>query len=129
MAEFNPEVIDARRRKVKMLLPAVVLATSLYYSMLFTVGIVAGYVLCKVFCHLFVHKSKIDSVFLDLGKWKLHLHHWILGMMILGTVWLIDYLYLPTFFAGAVCGMILQDIYDYNDWHQVLVKNDEHQAN
>ena len=86
MAEFNPEVIDARRRKVKMLLPAVVLATSLYYSMLFTVGIVAGYVLCKVFCHLFVHKSKIDSVFLDLGKWKLHLHHWILGMMILGTV-------------------------------------------
>lgn len=119
---------EYKKSKVKKFLPAIVLVTAAYYSFLFTVGIMMGYVLCKMFCHLFVHNGKIDSVFLDLGKWKLHLHHWIMGFMVLGIVWVIDYLYLPTFFAGAVVGVILQDIYDYNDWHQIVIKNDEHTA-
>ncbi len=112
--------------RVKIVFPAIVLATSLRYSMRFTLGIVMGYVLCKLFCHLFVHNGKIDSIFLDYGKWKVHLHHWIIGMIILAVVWVIDYFYLPTFFAGAVCGMIIQDIYDYNDWHKVIVKNEDY---
>ena len=113
-----------KRSKVKAFLPAMVLIPAAYYSLTFTSGIVIGYVLCKMFCHLFVHSGKIDSVFLDIGKWKLHLHHWIMGIMILALVWVIDYFYLPAFFAGAVCGIIIQDIYDYNDWHQVIVKKD-----
>ena len=107
-----------------MFLPAMVLIPSFYYSFTFTSGIVIGYVLCKMFCHVFVHNGKIDSIFLDLGKWKLHLHHWIMGIMILALVWVVDYFYLPAFFAGAVCGMIIQDIYDYNDWHKVIVKKE-----
>jgi len=113
-----------KRSKVKAFLPAMVLIPAAYYSLTFTSGIVIGYVLCKMFCHLFVHSGKIDSVFLDIGKWKLHLHHWIMGIMILALVWVIDYFYLPAFFAGAVCGMIIQDIYDYNDWHKVIMKKE-----
>ena len=113
--------------RVKILLPALVLLPSFYYSFSFTTGIVIGYVLCKIFCHLFVNKGKINSIFIDYGKWQLHLHHWIIGIMVLAIVWVIDYFYLPTFFAGAVCGMIIQDIYDYNDWYKVVVKNPEHQ--
>ena len=115
---------ENKRSKVKMFLPAMVLIPSFYYSFTFTSGIVIGYVLCKMFCHLFVNSGKIDSIFLDIGKWKLHLHHWIMGIMILALVWVVDYFYLPAFFAGAVCGMIIQDIYDYNDWHQVIIKKD-----
>lgn len=114
-------------RSKKILLPAIVLATSFYYSWSFTWGIVIGYVLCKAFCHLFVNNGKIDSIFIDYGKWKIHLHHWIIGIMILAIVWVIDYFYLPAFFAGVVCGVILQDIYDYNDWYKVIVKNKDHQ--
>ncbi len=112
--------------KAKIVLPAIVLATSFYSSISFTGGIVVGYVLCKIFCNLFVHNGKIDSIFLDYGKWKVHLHHWIIGIVILAIVWVIDHFYLPAFFAGAVCGMIIQDIYDYNDWHQVIVKNEDY---
>lgn len=125
MAEFNPEVINKRKKAKIVLLPAIVLFTSMQYSMLFTGGIIAGYVLCKLFCHLFVHKNKIGTIFVDYGKWQLHLHHWIMGLMILALVWVIDYFYLPTFFAGVVCGVILQDIYDYNDWHKVIVRKQE----
>jgi len=125
MAEFNPEVINKRKKAKIVLLPAIVLFTSMQYSMLFTGGIIAGYVLCKLFCHLFVHKNKIGTIFVDYGKWQLHLHHWIMASMFLALIWVIDYLYLPTFFAGAVCGVILQDIYDYNDWHKVIVRKQE----
>ncbi len=124
MAEFNEMTSNkAKQAKVKIVLPAIVLATSFHYSILFTEGIVIGYVLCKIFCNIFVKNGKVDSVFLDFGKWKIHLHHWIMGIMILAIVWVIDYFYLPTFFAGVVCGMIIQDIYDYNDWHKVISKN------
>jgi hypothetical protein len=117
--------VKARQGKVKIVLPAIVLVTSFYYSFLFTTGIVVGYVLCKLFCNLFVHKGKINSIFIDYGKWQLHLHHWIMGIAFLAIVWVVDYFYLPTFFAGVVCGVIIQDIYDYNDWHRVIVKNPE----
>ncbi len=109
-----------------MLVPAAVLATSFYYSMTFAGGILVGYLLCKAFCHVFWETGKVESIFLNIGKnWQLHLHHWIMGLAVLGIVWLIDFLYLPAFFAGVVCGVILQDIYDYNDWHRIIVKNEE----
>lgn len=116
------------KSKVKMFLPAIVLATSINYSFLFTTGIVIGYVLCKIFCNVFVHNGKIDSIFINYGKWKIHLHHWIMGIVVLAIVWTIDYFYLPTFFAGVVCGIIIQDIYDYNDWYKVILKNDKYQG-
>ncbi len=127
MAENNNSVPMAKQTKAKIFLPAIVLVTSLYYSFSFTMGIVVGYVLCKAFCMLFVHNGKIESVFLDYGKWRVHLHHWIIGIIALAIVWVIDRFYLPTFFAGAICGMIIQDIYDYNDWHKVIVKNEDYE--
>lgn|SRR3989344_5774505 len=107
-------------------LPAIVLATSINYSLRFTAGIVIGYVLCKIFCHVFVKDGRVDSIFLDYGKWKIHLHHWIMGLIVLAVVGVIDYFYLPTFLAGVICGIIIQDIYDYNDWHKVIVKNEDY---
>ncbi|OGZ63691.1 MAG: hypothetical protein A3A98_00120 [Candidatus Staskawiczbacteria bacterium RIFCSPLOWO2_01_FULL_40_39] len=112
--------------KVKMFLPAIVLVPSFYYSFLFTGGIVLGYILSKAFCNLFVKSGKVDSIFIDYGKWTIHLHHWIMGIILLAIIWVIDFFYLPTFFAGVVCGVIIQDIYDYNDWHKVIVKNPDH---
>ncbi len=115
--------VRVKQTKVKMFLPAVVLATSFYYSFSFTGGIVIGYVLCKIFSHFFVHNGKVDMVFLNFGKWQIHLHHWIVGIILLVVVWTVDHYYLPTLFAGFICGIIIQDIYDYNDWHKVIVKN------
>ena len=125
MAENSDSISSNKRTKVRMFFPAVVLATSFYYSYLFTLGIVVGYLLCKAFCAVFLETGKIESIFIDYGKWQLHLHHWIMGAAFLALVWVIDYFYLPTFFAGVVCGVIIQDIYDYNDWHRVIVKKQE----
>lgn len=111
---------------VKTVLSVIALFTSLRYSLLFTSGLVAGYVITKIFCNVFVKNGRVDSIFLDYGKWKVHLHHWIMGTIVLAGIWTLDYFYLPTFFAGFICGIILQDIYDYNDWHKVVVKNEDY---
>lgn len=116
---------ESSNSKVKMVLPAIALVTSFKYSILFTSGIVIGYVLSKLFCHYFLKNGRVDSIFLDYGKWKIHLHHWIMGFMVLAIVWVLDYFYLPTFFTGVVLGVIIQDIYDYNDWYQVILKKDD----
>ena len=110
----------------KIVLPAVVLGVSIPYSFLFTTGIVAGYFASRLFCKkLGIDEHNGDKVFIDIGKWKIHVHHWIMGIIVLAVVWIIDYFYLPTFFAGVIFGIIIQDIYDYNDWYKIIVKNED----
>ena len=82
-----------------------------------------GYVLSKLFYNLFVKQGKVDSIYISLGKWKFHLHHWIMGVAFLVMVWLLDFFYLPTFFAGFVIGIIIHDIYDFNDWYKIILKD------
>ena len=116
---------DNKNSKVRRYLPAFVLVASFYYSFLLASGLALGYVGSKLFSKYFLEKGRVECIFINCGKWKLHLHHWILGALVLLVVWFIDYFYLPRFFVGVVCGVIAHDIYDFNDWHKVLVRNEE----
>lgn len=110
--------------KVRKYLPAFVFVASFYYSFLLALGLALGYIGSKIFSKYLLENGKVDCIFIDCGKYKIHLHHWILGALLLLLVWVIDYFYLPRFFVGVVCGVIAHDIYDFNDWHKVLVKNE-----
>ncbi|MCX6721166.1 MAG: hypothetical protein NT026_01015 [Candidatus Staskawiczbacteria bacterium] len=132
LEDINGKLIDLELAKsdnknstVRKFLPAVVLMASFYYSFLLALGLALGYLGSKIFSKHLVENGKVDCIFIDCGKWKIHLHHWILGALFLVIVWFIDYFYLPRFFVGCVLGIIAHDIYDYNDWHKVLVKNEE----
>lgn len=117
---------ESPKSNVKKALPAVVLVASYYFfSYLFALGIILGYLGSRIFYKKLVESGKIDCIYIDCGKWKIHFHHWIMGVIFLGAVWIIDKLYLPTFFAGAVVGIIAHDIYDFNDWYKVILKKDE----
>jgi Na+/glutamate symporter len=120
------------KKKVKKVLPALVLATTFYYySFLVTIGLVLGYLGSKIYCKIMgidEHNGNDKKVFVDCGKWKIHFHHWILGVLVLLIVWIVDYFYLPRFFVGVVCGIIVHDIYDYNDWHKIFVRNESCQS-
>jgi len=117
---------DNKNSKVRKYLPAVVFLASFYYSFLLALGLAVGYIGSKVFTKFFIEQGKVDCIYIDCGKWKIHLHHWILGALFLLIVWFIDYFYLPRFFVGVVSGIIAHDIYDFNDWHKVFVKNEIH---
>jgi hypothetical protein len=115
---------DNKTSKVRKYLPAFVLMATFYYSFLLTLGLALGYLGSKVFSKYLIENGKVDCIYIDCGKWKLHMHHWIMGAIFLVAVWFIDYFYLPRFFVGVVLGIIAHDIYDFNDWHKVLVKNE-----
>jgi hypothetical protein len=131
ISNLNDKLIDIElaksdnRRAVKKFLPAAALAASAYYSILLASGLAIGYLASKLYAKYFLESGKVDSIYIDCGKWKIHLHHWISGFIFLGLAWYIDYFYLPAFFVGMVLGIIAHDIYDYNDWHKVLVKNEQ----
>lgn len=113
------------QNNVKKVLPAIVLVTTFYYSFLLSLGLLLGYLGCKLYHKVFIETGKVDLIFIDCGKWKIHLHHWIMGALFLLIVWVIDWFYLPRFFTGVVFGIIAHDIYDFNDWHQILVKSED----
>ena len=111
--------------KVRKYLPAFVFLASFYYSFLLALGLAVGYISCKLYSKYFIENGKVDSIYIDCGKYKFHLHHWILGALLLIVVWFIDYFYLPRIFVGFVMGIIAHDVYDFNDWYKVLIKNEE----
>jgi hypothetical protein len=131
LEDINGKLIDLElaksnnKTKVRRYLPAFVLVASFYYSALIAVGLALGYAGSKIFSKYLIENGKVDCIYIDCGKWKIHLHHWILGTLLLLLVWFIDYFYLPRFFVGVVLGIIAHDIYDFNDWHKILVKNEE----
>jgi len=118
-----------QKSRVKKFLPAIVLASTFYYSFLMMIGMVLGYLGTKLYCNFFeIDENSDRRIFVDCGKWKIHFHHWIMGALVLLIVWIVDYFYLPRFFTGVVAGVIVHDIYDYNDWHQVIVKNEDYET-
>jgi len=114
---------ENKKTRVKKVLPAIVLVSSFYYSFLLALGLFIGYIGCKIYYKKLVETGKVDKIYIDFGKWKVHLHHWIMGVIVLLVVWIIDWLYLPSFFVGIVGGVIAHDIYDFNDWYKVLLRN------
>jgi hypothetical protein len=132
--ELHDKLIDLElaksnnNSKIRKFLPAIVLMASFYYSFFLAMGLGLGYVGSRVFSRYFLEKGKVDCIYIDCGeKYKIHMHHWILGAIFLFIVWFVDYLYFSTFFVGVILGIIAHDIYDYNDWHKVLVKNEQTQ--
>jgi hypothetical protein len=130
--ELNEKLIDIelaksdnKNNKVRKYLPAVVLTATAYYSFLFSIGLLIGYLASRIFSKHLLEQGKVEPIFIDCGKWKIHLHHWIMGAIFLLLVWFVDKFYLPTFFVGVVSGIIAHDIYDFNDWHKIVVKNEQ----
>jgi len=131
MGDLHEKLIDLELAKshnnnstVRKFLPAIVVTASFYYSILLALGLGLGYFGSKIYAKYFVENGRVDCIYIDCGKWKIHMHHWILGALFLAMVWFIDHFYLPRFFMGVILGIIAHDIYDYNDWHKVLVKNE-----
>ena len=126
LIDFELAKVNHKNTKVRKYLPAAVLLATAYYSFLLALGLAMGYIGSRIYCKHFIESGKVDCIFIECGKnWKIHIHHWILGGIVLLAAWFIDYFYLPRFFVGMVLGIMAHDIYDFNDWHKVLVKKEE----
>lgn len=114
--------------KIKSLKNKKLLISSLgalgFISFLTAAGGVFGYLLTKWGSGKKTGVSgRIKSLRLKIGNYYLHLHHWLLGsfLLVLGIFDFFSFLN-AAFFQGFVFGLIFQGIFDYHDWHKIIIK-------
>ncbi len=130
---LNEKLIDLelaksynKNTKVKKYLPLVAIAASWYYSLFLCGGLIIGYLGSKIYSMHTLEKGKVDSIYVECGKWKIHLHHWIMGGVVLALMYFVYQFPLTGFIAGMLLGVMAHDIYDFNDWHKVLIRNENY---
>jgi hypothetical protein len=67
--------------------------------------------------------SKIKSYFIPLGKYRIHLHHWLLSscVIIAFTVFKGAYVLPSNLVYGFFGAIVFHGIYFYSDWYKVLI--------
>ena len=100
------------------------LSTGIVLGYLSFIAWSAGFVLAKYLGSKTVGEpSKIRSYFIPLGKYKIHLHHWLLSScVIIGFVVFKGAYVLPSNLVYGFFGAIVfHGIYSYSDWYKVLI--------
>jgi len=109
--------------KKKFLLNGTTLLVSFYLSALFTVGLVFGYLVTNVFNKKIFKVKK--GIFLNFWKWKIHLHHWIMGVLTFFSFYIFGWLqYIPNVLLGALSGFTLHDIFVDKKWHKIFYRKE-----
>jgi polyferredoxin len=106
------------KKKILLGIPIILISLEIY------LGIIFGYFVAKFFSGKQSGvQGKIKSFFLNIGNYRLHLHHWLLGLGTLISVTAFN-LSLPfsRFSLGFFGGMVFQGIYCYSDWYQILIR-------
>ncbi len=87
-----------------------------------------GYFTGKVFGGDKTGDVGLMSLTFNLGHWYIHLHHWLIALAMLCFLILFlrkkyrfSSLFL-TFSVGFLIGWMFQGIYCYDDWRQIIIK-------
>lgn len=67
------------------------------------------------------HQGMVRSVIIPWRSYRLHLHHWLLALIV-GGIFLVKgfYLMTPQVFYGVLAAAVFQGIYCYEDWYHIL---------
>lgn len=121
---FTQESFPHKKTRKKKVISAAILATSFYASVLFTGGLILGYLAMKLFYNKYVKDDSSKFMYVSIKGWKIHLHHWIPSALIIVYLLLGGWqLGAHEIFVGILCGIAVHDIYDFNDWHQIIARD------
>ncbi len=109
------------KRKVTLV---VLLATCIILGYLSFIAWFVGFLLVKYLGSKTIGEpSKVRSYFIPLGKYKIHLHHWLLSscVIIVFAVFKGTYVLPSNLFYGFFGAIVFHGIYFYSDWYKVLI--------
>ncbi len=109
------------KRKITLL---VLLSTGIILGYLSFIAWFVGFLLARYLGSKAVGEpSKVRSYFIPLGKYKIHLHHWLLSSCVIRVFAVFKGAYvLPSdLFYGFFGAIVFHGIYCYSDWHRILV--------
>lgn len=104
-------------KKSFLAIPVALISVEIY------LGVIIGYFCGKFFAGKYDGYQRIKSIFINIGKYRIHLHHWII-FSVLGICAAAYNLFpfFPQFFFGAMGGLVLQDIYLDENWRKILIR-------
>ena len=109
------------KRKITVL---ILLSTGIILGYLSFIAWSVGFVLTKYVGSKKVGEpSKVRSYFIPLGKYKIHLHHWLVSScaIIIFTVFKGAHVLPSDLFYGFFGAIVFHGIYFYSDWHRILI--------
>lgn len=70
-------------------------------------------------------RGRIRSIIIPLGEFRLHFHHWIIGLLLMVICWAkgVSPLIPPEAVYGTLGGLVWQGIYCYGDWHRIVYRH------
>jgi len=88
----------------------------------FLYGMFLGYLICFFLAGKSVgEKGIVPSIIFTIKNYRFHLHHWFL----LALLFFLQFFRKASFsetMNGFIIGGILQGIYNYSDWYQIVTK-------
>jgi hypothetical protein len=110
------------KKRVLAILSAITFMFMLGY--LFTLSLLLGLLTSKFIAGKSTGaKGKIGSVVIPFGRWKIHLHHWLYSLWLMGISFVTGVHFLsPIITYGFLGGSTFQGIYYYGDWHVILIR-------
>jgi len=106
-----------KKKKILSILPLSL------FPILTSFGLIFGYYLAKFLAGKEPgQQGKIKSLAVFVKQWKIHLHHWFLGLAFLLISLHYNFLPLPQFSFGVLVGVCLQG-WSYPDWYRIITKS------
>ena len=109
------------KRKITLL---VLLSTGIILGYLSFIAWSVGFLLVKYLGSKTVGEpSKVRSYFIPLGKYKIHLHHWLLSscVIMVFAVFKGTYVLPSNLVYGFFGAIVFHGIYYYSDWYKILI--------
>ncbi|MFH1509659.1 MAG: hypothetical protein ABID67_00710 [Candidatus Nealsonbacteria bacterium] len=102
--------IKIQEAKILIGIPVAIFSIEAYFSMI--VGYFLGH----------LGSPRMKSLVFTLGKYRFHLHHWLIGSVCLILISIYNFSILPTNISlGLLSGLIFQGLC-YDDWNQIITR-------
>lgn len=113
--------LDSRR--IRRIIAISALSASLIFGYIyFLVSSISAYMITKYLsAKETAQPSKIPSIVLPLGKYRLHLHHWLISSAAMAIVLIQGSWFFPSdLLYGALGGIAFHGVHCYDDWRKIL---------
>jgi hypothetical protein len=110
------------KKKIIVVLSAIAFPFMIGY--LLALGLLLGFLTSKFLAGKSAgEKGKLGSIIIPLMGLRIHLHHWLYSLWLMGISFVTGVHFLsPIITYGFLGGSAFQGIYSYGDWHVILLR-------
>ena len=107
----------------KLIVISSIIFASIVLGYLFFLSWILSFVACKYLASNQVgEQGKVGSIVIPFQRWRIHLHHWICSVCLMGLSFAMGIHFLtPAITYGLLGGLAFQGIYCYSDWRRIVI--------